>query len=158
MTEDLTNQFRIQRRQILTLRSKNLLDTTPGVEKDDEDNVVDEESGDDSSSGSDDSDGEFEDTVSDDEEVVKRAGEDSGNGNVAMAPNVNGTADANQNANAAVAANGDKKPDDRKGDTKEAPADTVSGDECEQLYQRETTRSLALRLLDVDVGYSGLLQ
>ena len=65
----------LQRHQCqFKLRSKNLLDTTPGAENDDEDNenIVEEGVGDESSSGSDDSNGEFEDTVSDDEEVVNK--------------------------------------------------------------------------------------
>lgn len=146
MMEDLTNQFRVQRRQMLTLRSKNLLDATPGLadikhdDDDDNESVVEENSDDDSSSGSDESDGEFEE-VSDDDEVVDHK--------FAGVPN-SATINPVPNSNAADNSGGDTKMND--------PAFSQEEEEdhepAEQLSQRETTRSLALRLLDIDVGYS----
>ena len=146
MIQTLADHFRIERRNILSLRTSNMLDGNEVVE-DDNESIVEEVSDDGSSSSGSESDDEFEED-SGDEEVVKRAG----NGSESQVSK--GMESIPSDAEVIKPASNDESKESLREKISSVEYSESGDDEIMLLSQRETTRSLALRLLDIDIGYS----
>jgi len=146
ITDVLNKEFRIERREVLAMRAKNILTGSEVIADEDNDSVVEEDSDDDTSGSEEDSDDEFEND-SGDEEVVKHAVQQP-----MEAPTpVKEDEVAREPENAVDTVEANKDGEENK---VEEINEEVGDVEKQSFSLRETTRSLALRLLDVDVGYS----
>lgn len=151
--EELRHRFTTERQKLMVQRieegEREQVDELADVKVEKKDSDSDEES-------DEGSEGEFE-PESDDEELVvtgkakEVAAEDAGATQEAQAPNATEGQPAKAEGNGADTPAVTAKSEEKAPETPvPAPREKVTGD----LYREETTRSLAFRLLDMDVGYS----
>lgn len=143
MATEAEQQFRRDRRQLLVKRKMELDGQEDHAQEDaDEDESVDTKESD-SDSDEEVSVGSFE-QVSDDEDLVKRQKAS--------------TAVANNSESPSKVKKDSSKSDDKEKGEKEIPKDQSAKKQSPDIYEKiihqETTQSLALRLLDINVGYS----